>query len=81
MIEDVRRLADELHFFDISVIAGVRPFGRTIDFNYCGRRNNGFLFVWDGEATFFTEQLKKIVVTNGELAFLPKFKKYRMEYT
>ena len=81
MIEDVRRLADELHILDISIISGVRPCGRTIDFTYCGRRNNGFLFVWDGEATFLDEQRKKIVVSNGELAFLPKHKKYRMEYT
>lgn len=81
MIEDVRRLADDLHIFDISVISGIRAKGRTIDFTRCGRRNNGFLFVWEGEATFFDEQRKKIVVSNGDLAFLPKNKKYRMEYT
>lgn len=81
MIEDVRRLADDLHIFDITVISGVRNRGRTVDFSRCGRRSNGFLFVWDGEATFFDEQRKKTVVSNGDLAFLPKNKKYRMEYT
>ena len=81
MIEDVRRLADDLHIFNISVISGVRPCGKTIDFTCCGRRNNGFLFVCDGEVTFLDEQLKTIVISNGELAFLPKNKKYRLEYT
>ena len=81
MIEDVRRLADDLHIFDISVISGVRPRGKTIDFTRCGRRSSGFLFVCDGEVTFVDEQRKTTVVTNGELAFLPKGKKYRLEYT
>ena len=80
MIENVR-FTDDLHVFDISVISGIRARGRTIDFTRCGRRNNGFLFVWDGEETFFDEQRKKIVVSNGDLVFLPKGKKYRMEYT
>jgi len=69
MIEDVR-LADELHIFDISVISGVRPCGKTIDFTRCGRRNNGFLFVYDGEVTFLDEQRKTIVISNGELLVL-----------
>ena len=80
MIENVR-FADDLHIFDISVVSGIRAKGRTTDFTRYGRISNGFLFVWDGEATFFDEQRKKTVVTNGELAFLPKHKKYRMEYT
>ena len=80
MIENVR-LADDLHVFDISIVSGVRAKGRTTDFRCYGRRNNAFLFVWDGEATFFDEKRRKTVVTNGELAFLPKHKKYRMEYT
>ena len=80
MIEKVR-LADDLHIFNISVVSGVRAKGRTTDFTCYGRRSNAFLFVWDGEATFFDEQHKKTVITNGELAFLPKYKKYRMQYT
>ena len=80
MIEDVR-LVDDLHIFDISVVSGIRACGRTIDLNGCGRKTNGILFVWEGEATFFDEQQKTVVVSNGELAFLPKNKKYRMEYT
>ena len=70
-----------MHIFNISVISGVRPCGKTIDFTCCGRRDNGFLFVCDGEVTFLDEQRKTIVISNGELAFLPKNKKYRLEYT
>ena len=80
MIENVR-VTDDLHIYDVSIVSGIRAKGRTIDFSCYGRINNGFLFVWDGEATFFDQQRKKTVVTNGELAFLPKHKKYRMEYT
>lgn len=80
MIENVR-FTDDLHISNISIISGIRNKGRTIDFSRYGRINNGFLFVWDGEATFFDQQRKKIVVSNGDLAFLPKHKKYRMEYT
>ena len=79
MIENIRA-ADDLHIFDISIISGIRACGRTIDLTRCGRNNNGFCFVWDGEATFFDGQ-KTIVVSNGELVFLPKHKKYRMKYT
>ncbi|MBO7214030.1 MAG: AraC family transcriptional regulator [Clostridia bacterium] len=81
MLEDVRRLADDLHIFDISVVAGVRACGKTIDYKYCGRRSNGFLFVLDGEVTIFEDERKTIVISNDELAFLPKYKKYRLEYT
>lgn len=80
MIKNVQ-LFDDLHFFDISIVSGIRPYGRLVDHSSCGRKNNGILFVWEGEATFFNEQKEVLVVSNGELAFLPKHKKYRLEYT
>ena len=80
MIPDVH-FFDDLHISDISVISGTRSYKMTVDHSCYGRKNNGILFVWEGEATFFNEQNKVIVVSSGELAFLPKHKKYRLEYT
>ena len=72
---------DELRVSDISVISGVRSFGRTVDYSGQGRKSSGFLFVWEGEATFTDDGGKEQIVSNGELAFLPKYKKYSMKYT
>ena len=46
-----------------------------------GRESNGILYVWKGEATFCADRGKTVVVRNGEVAFLPKHKRYRTEYT
>ena len=72
---------DELYISDISVVSGIRSCGRTVDHSGGGRKNNGILFVWEGEATFFDQRREPIVVSNGELAFLPKNTKYRLEYS
>ena len=72
---------DDLHVFDVSVISGIRPCGRTSDHSGHGRKNNGILYVWTGEATFFDGSRESVVVRDGEMAFLPKHKKYRMQYT
>jgi len=72
---------DDLRIFDISVISGIRPCGRMMDYSCHGRGNHGFLYVWKGEATFYVDRGKTVVVRDGEVAFLPKQKKYRMEYT
>ena len=71
---------DDLQISDISVISGIRPCGRAVDVCRHGRRRNGFLYVWSGEATFFSDG-EEVVISNGELAFLPKYKKYSMKYT
>ena len=71
---------DALHISDISVVSGIRSCGRTVDHSACGRKSNGFLFVWSGEATFYSER-ETVVVSDGELAFLPKHTKYKMKYT
>ena len=72
---------DDLRISDISVISGTRPFGRMTDNSCYGRRNNGILYVWKGEATFYDDREETVVVSDGELVFIPKYKKYRMKYT
>ena len=72
---------DDLRISDISVISGIRPCGRMIDYSCHERRNNGILYVWKGEATFYNDQEETVIVLDGEMAFLPKHKRYRMKYT
>ncbi len=72
---------DDLRICNISVVSGIRQCGREVDCTAGGRKDNGILFVWQGEATFFDNKGKSLAVTDSELAFLPKFKKYKMEYT
>ena len=72
---------DDLHIADISVISGIRPRGRMIDHCARGRKNNGILYVWKGEATFCVDRGTSVIVRDGEVACLPKQAKYRMEYT
>ena len=72
---------DELHFSDISVISGIRPCGRTTDNSHNGRRNNGILYIWNGEATFYNVLGEKVVVSDGQTVFIPKRNRYRMQYT
>ena len=73
---------DDLRISDISVISGVRPCGRMVDFRCHGRRSNGILYVWKGEATFFCGDRDEVMIASeGTAVFLPKNKKYRIEYT
>ena len=72
---------EELRISDISVASGVRPFGRTVDNSRGGRFLSGVLYIWSGEVTFWGDSGRTVVVTDGELVFLPKHKKYRMKYT
>ncbi len=65
---------DDLHISDISVISGIRPCGRTTDFSCYGRISHGILYVWNGEASFYNGNEKTVVVSDGEMVFLPKYR-------
>ena len=71
---------DNLRISDITVISGVRMAGRMTDYSN-GRSHNGILYVRQGEAAFYSGQEKIAVVSDGELLFLPKHKRYHMRYT
>lgn len=72
---------DDLHISDITVISGIRQDGRTADHSLRGRQKCGILYIWEGEATFRCDNKEKIVVSDGHVVYLPKHKKYKMEYT
>lgn len=66
---------------DVTVISGVRPANRTIDHRLNGRQNHGFLYIRSGRANFRTESGLSLTVNEGELLFIPKGLRYRMQYT
>ena len=45
---------EDIYISDATVLSGVRPAGRSTN-NLAGRKNNGLLYIWSGEA-FFSEQ-------------------------
>lgn len=72
---------EDLQIKNISVLSGVRSRGRTVDFSIAGRRTHGMLYLSRGECTFFLNTGEVVSLREGELAYLPKYKKYRMQYT
>ena len=72
---------EDLQIKNISVLSGVRTRGRTVDFSTAGRRTHGMLYLSRGECTFFLNTGEVVSVREGELAYLPKYKKYHMQYT
>ncbi len=72
---------DDLHISDITVISGIRHYGRTADHSIGGRAKCGILYLYDGEAVFKYGRNEKIVASSGDVVYLPKHEKYKMEYT
>ncbi len=81
MIAMEDRFIEDVLISDIAVISGIRPWGLSVNKSTRGRKSCGLLYIWDGEATFFDESSKQVVVNSKKLLFLPKNKKYKMKYT
>jgi AraC-like DNA-binding protein len=79
-IADEKTMVD-LCVTDIMVISGIRPSGRSTDYRTAGRMRHGFLYVWNGEARFWDEEKRVVIAQSGDLVFIPKMSRYRMEYT
>ena len=65
----------------ISVVSGIRYAGRTVDNSTSPRRKCGLFYIWRGEAIFRDDSGKTLTVGDGGFLFIPKNKKYVMEYT
>lgn len=72
---------EDICISNVTIVSGVRPAGRTIHILNAGRRYNGLLYIWDGEAHFLTQNNQSVCVKNGELLFIPKGLLYKMQYT
>ena len=73
--------SDDFGIYGISVISGIRPRGRTVDYTVKGRGSGGFLYLWCGEARFCDINGSETVVGGGDLLYIPKHKRYQMAYT
>lgn len=65
---------------EVSVISGIRTAGRTVDRRNVPRAKHGLLYIWNGEAKFWTADRKSICAKDGELIFIPKGSLYKMSY-
>ena len=76
-VDDIK----DVFVHNIVVISGVRPKGRSVNMQKCGRQSYGLLYIWSGEAVFYLEDKSVVRATNGQLIYLPKNARYKMEYT
>jgi len=80
------KIADEnalrnLCIDNVMVTSGIRPKGRSLNRGYIGRKNSGFLYIWQGEATFYEKGRPTVKVGPGEMAFIPQGLTYKLQYT
>ena len=73
--------SDNIYAGNAVVISGIRPRGRTYIKQKEGRTKHGLLYIWSGEATFYLGKGRTMKVTDGQLLYLPKGLKYKMQYT
>lgn len=66
---------------DLVVISGVRPCGYGFAKRKNGRPCHGLLYIWNGQATFTFDGGKTVIVSAGQLVYIPKFLAYEMQYT
>ena len=74
-------LYEDLLISDIVVLSGSKQYGRTTNALENGRLCHGLLYIWEGEATFYIKKGKELKVSNGQLVYIPKLLKYKMQYT
>lgn len=71
---------EDICISDATVMSGVRPAGRSIN-HLTGRKKNGLLYIWSGEASFQECSEQALTAKSGELIFIPKGCCYKMQYT
>lgn len=71
---------DDIYICDATVLSGIRPAGRSNN-RLAGRKNNGILYIWSGEALFSERAGQSITARSGELIYIPKGCCYKMQYT
>ena len=71
----------EFSIRNITLVAGSRPAGRTVDRLETPRPDHGILFIWEGEAHFSSPRIPDLAVHPGELFYIPAGCCYKMQYT
>ncbi len=65
----------------VVVMSGIRPAGRMVDQRPRGRSCHGFLYIWEGSASFVPDDGEELHITAGDLVIIPKNERYVMRYT
>ena len=66
--------------YDISMMSGIRPEGRTTDNRKLGRKWHGILYIASGSA-YLSQEDGDLTIEAGALVFLPKNLHYLFRYT
>ncbi len=76
-----KSLTEDCWSSNIVVLSGIRGPGRTVNHLQEGRKGHGFLYLWNGEATFFLLHGKSFKMTGQQLLYLPQGARYKMQYS
>lgn len=71
---------EDIYVSDATVLSGIRPAGRSAN-HTSGRKNNGLLYIWSGEAQFSECAGGRLTAQSGDLIFIPKGCRYKMQYS
>lgn len=71
---------EDIYISDATVLSGIRPAGRSSN-KLTGRKKNGLLYIWSGEAEFQEHSGQTLTAQSGQLIFIPKSCCYKMQYT
>lgn len=75
------RMTEELFVSNVTTLSGVRPKGRGVESRGAGRTKHGLLYLRSGSACFQGEGETPICIGAGEVVYIPKYQKYKMQYT
>lgn len=80
MLADNRSWED-VCFCNVNVQSATRPAGRITDYRDKERATSGILFIRRGSASFWKIDQKSLTLHEGELLYIPKGFRYKMQFT
>lgn len=66
---------------DIVIFSKICPLGKTISPRKNGRKSHALVYIWKGGASFEADNRKTVKATDGQLVYIPKFCRYKVQYT
>ena len=74
-------MTDEFFVSNVTTVSGLRPSGKGSDFRIAGRQTHGLVYLRTGEACFQCNKEPALRLSSGEVLYIPKHQKYKMQYT
>lgn len=72
---------EDIYISNVKILSGIRPSGRMTDHRSAGRAHHGLLYIFSGEARFEESGKDTVSAKDGDLLYIPKLCKYKMEYS